>query len=391
MTTRRSHQDGYVFRRGKWWVIRYRIRTADGGWKHKAETVRSTMKSDASNLLDQRLRSVNAGAVLPLPIRFSDFVKNQWANYIAERWKASTQATMGSFVANHLVPYFGHFWLSDISPGHIQEFMAAKRRDGLKDKTRLHLWSLLERMFNVAIELELLSAGPMRKEISKPHPQRTEKPTLDAAQVTAVLKAIAIRYRGLAILVALTGVRLGEALGLQWQDVDFITGKLHFRRGIWRGRVQTPKSTASVRTKHLTPALEAVLRAQHERSFYTGSDDFVFASTRGTPLNPDNCRVALSNAIKAAGIQKAERERAYGFHLLRHTAGSLMYELTGGDLKQTSSYMGHSSVGITADTYIHLAADSQLAAARRLEQTLCTAELLAGLCSNRAQPGEVVN
>src|SRR5437016_5995117 len=102
----------------------------------------------------------------------------------------------------------------------VQEFMDAKRRQGLSDKTRLHLWSLLEHMFNVAIELDILTASPMRKKVSRPRPQPVEKPILTVEQVRAVINALPPRYRPLAIVIALTGLRLGEALGLQWRDVD---------------------------------------------------------------------------------------------------------------------------------------------------------------------------
>jgi integrase len=388
MTTRRTHQDGSVFQRGKWFVIRYRVRGHEGNWVHKAETVRSTRKKDAQHVLAQRLRSVNSGVPLPKPMLFADFIAGEWARFTKERWKRSTQATFGSFIQNHLLPYFGGFNLSEVSPIHVQTFMDVKREEGLGDKTRLHLWHLLERIFSVAMELDLVTVTPMRKKISKPRPQTKEKPVLDAKQLISIFRAVAERYRTLVVLVSLTGVRIGEALGLKWEDIDFTAERLHFRRSIWCGHVQTPKSKASVRAKHLTPALAAVLHAQWARNVYTAPGDFVFASSRGTPLNPDNCRAALYRAMDAAGVKRSAR--AYGFHLLRHTAGSLLYGATG-DLKQTSSYLGHSSIGITADTYIHLAPDSHKSAANRLATVLLTPEQVDELCSNCAQKSETVN
>jgi integrase len=195
----------------------------------------------------------------------------------------------------------------------------------------------------------------------KPKPPKTEKPTLMAEQVRSVVAAMSLKYRPLAALIVLTSLRIGEALGLQWQDIDTTAGKLYIRRSIWRGKVQPPKPQSAKRTKHLTPQLAAALQAQRINAVYTAPDDFIFASSRGTPLNPDDGREALYEAMDAVGIKRSVA-RAYGYHLLRHTAGSVFQEVND-DLKQTSAYMGHSNISITADTYLHLREDSQREAA----------------------------
>ena len=71
--------------------------------------------------------------------------------------------------------------------------------------------------------------------------------------------------------------------------------------------------------------------------------------------------------MEKAGI-KCPMGRAYGFHLFRHSAGSQMHEVTG-DLKQTQSFLGHSSIGITGDVYVHLQPDTSVEAIKKLEDT----------------------
>ena len=60
--------------------------------------------------------------------------------------------------------------------------------------------------------------------------------------------------------------------------------------------------------------------------------------------------------------------RSYGFHLFQHSAGSQMQEVTG-DLKQTQSFFGHASIGITSDVYVHLQPDSEVELMKKLEET----------------------
>jgi integrase len=81
-----------------------------------------------------------------------------------------------------------------------------------------------------------------------------------------------------------------------------------------------------------------------------------------------------------AGIER-KLARSYGFHLFRHSAGSQMQEVKG-DLKQTQSFLGHSSIGITSDVYVHLQPDSAVESMKRLEETffseLCSTVLKTG-------------
>ena len=81
--TRTSFQRGYIFARktdrGKVHVIRFRVRSTDGRWRHKAETVNSPRRKDAERVLAERLRDVNRGTTrLPVDMTFADFVITHW-------------------------------------------------------------------------------------------------------------------------------------------------------------------------------------------------------------------------------------------------------------------------------------------------------------------------
>jgi len=80
--------------------------------------------------------------------------------------------------------------------------------------------------------------------------------------IDAVIKAIPLQFRALFVVLAATGLRIGEALGLKWADIDFDPKepKLHVRRSIWRGQEQTPKSKRSMRAKHMSKTLVQALR-----------------------------------------------------------------------------------------------------------------------------------
>jgi integrase len=163
----------------------------------------------------------------------------------------------------HLLPAFGKLRLSDISPLQIMELFKEKSGAGLKPKSLLNLYVLLQKMLNLAVALELLNRNPIQR-VPKPKVERTEKPSLSPAQVKAIAENMPANLKALVVLLYLTGLRIGEALALKWSDVDFDHSKLYVRRSVWRGKEQTPKSRKSLRAKHLLGGLARVLKSHRE-------------------------------------------------------------------------------------------------------------------------------
>jgi integrase len=259
---------------------------------------------------------------------------------------------------------------------------------GLKPKSLLNLYVLMQKMLNLAVSLELLNSNPIQR-VPKPKVERTEKPSLSPAQVKTIADNMPQNLKALIILLYLTGLRIGEALALKWSDVDFDLSKLYIRRSIWRGKEQTPKSRTSIRAKHLLAGLKRVLQHHREQCFDTQPEAYLFTNVAGRSYDPDDLRRrVLYVAMNKAGIER-KVARSFGFHLFRHSAGSQMQEVTG-DLKQTQGFLGHSSIGITSDVYVHLQPDSTVESMKKLEEAffseLCSTVLKTGI---ETQPGLV--
>jgi integrase len=174
--------------------------------------------------------------------------------------------------------------------------------------------------------------------------------------------------KALVVLLYLTGLRIGEALALKWSDVDFGQSKLYVRRSVWRRKEQTPKNRRSVRAKHLLGGLKQILQSHRELCLGANPEDYLFVNGAGRSYDPDDLRKrVLYPAMNKAGIER-KTARSYGFHLFRHSAGSQMQEVTG-DLKQTQGFLGHSSIGITSDVYVHLQPDSEVESMKKLEES----------------------
>ena len=164
-------------------------------------------------------------------------------------------------------------------------------------------------------------------------------------------------------LLAHTGLRISEAACLRWRDVDFgVRPRLHVREQYVRGERRRLKSRSARRDIPLSPSMARRLWALSARS---RDDAPVFGSAAGTPLHPSNLRNrVLAPAAKRAGLEWA------GFHTLRHTCASLLFE-AGRNVKQVQQWLGDATPSFTLDTYVHL-----------LDEGIGDAEFLDGVVGN---------
>jgi integrase len=196
-----------------------------------------------------------------------------------------------------------------------------------------------------------------------------------SALLTALNQPKFTGWRPLLMTAIFTGLRASELRGLRWSDVDLENGHLHVRQRIDRfGAVGAPKSNSSTRTLPLPPIVVNVLRQWKLASKFSQPGDLVFCNGVGKHENHGNVvRRGLHPAWVAAGVTDQHGAPKYsGMHCLRHFFASwcINRRVDGGlelPIKTVQSYMGHSSILVTADTYGHLfpaqAADEGFAAA----------------------------
>ena len=299
---------------------------------------------------------------------FQSYVDNEWAYRTREVWRDSTQCSYGNHVKKHILPYFANRVLSEITPSDIVAFHIAMQKKGLAPNTRANLHAILNKMFSHACYvLELIPRSPVRPGLA-PKREKIEKPALDAAQLAELLATIEIRYRAFFMLLTLTGIRTSEALGLQWADVDFANSDIHIRRKFYRGKQDVPKTKMSKRDRPMVAELSRALLNHRAMAVYLRPDDYVFASSTRRPLDAQLLRKVLKEALSQIGVTFTQ-PRAFGMHLLRHSSGTLAHRVTN-DMKATQSWLGHSSVQVTMNTYTHQLADQEMRTAKLLAEAI---------------------
>jgi len=176
-----------------------------------------------------------------------------------------------------------------------------------------------------------------------------EAKALTPDQLRSFLAVVNPRYRTFFEVLAATGLRISELLPLQWRHLQLEGDRpsLRVRRAYVRGTMGPPKSKYGRREIPLPPALAAELRERREA--VSGKDkDLVFTGRTGAILDQSNVRRdALIPAAEAVGTEWM------GFHTLRHTCASLLFD-GGRNAVQVQRWLGHHSPAFTLATYVHL-------------------------------------
>jgi integrase len=372
--TRHSFQQGYVSdpiqtRHGKVFKIRYRVRTVEGKWRHKSETLYDLDgKKAARGILQQRLQKASNQKPEFAELTLENFIETYWKPSVQRKGvKPSTEKGYQSLIDVHIVPTLGKVSLVEIAPMQIEELLRIKTDAGLSVKTVRNMVVLLQGIFSLAEESELISKSPIRRK-HKPVAVQEKKPVWTPEQVRKIIAAVPGRFEVLFTAAALTGVRVGELLALQRKHVDFETGTLRVEQSLWEGQIVSVKTRSSVRVIPFGEALAGHLTNHLQGSVHIGPEDFVFCHKSGAPLNPDVLRRdVLYPALDRLGI--ARPKRSSGFHTFRHSAASILNEETG-NLKLTQRFLGHADIRTTANVYTHTSNESERRAAEVIERAI---------------------
>jgi integrase len=243
-------------------------------------------------------------------------------------------------------------------------------RVGRSPNTMSNAIVVLSAMLGKAVEWNYLAVSPAAR-LRRPKDDRAPSSTmhpLDAVGVHMLLSGAETQLaRAMLATAALTGMRRGELLGVQWGDIDWTRNRVWVRRSIGLGGVKRPKSTKSVRAIALTPTLARELEAHWKESSFKRDEDFVFASMHGTPLDGRNViRTVFEPALARSGLSRMR------FHDLRRAFAFLLIA-QGAHVKYISEQLEHASVQITLDRYGHLFDQSYLDESSKLEKALADA------------------
>jgi len=350
---------GFVRKRERVW---YAYWHEDGRQRSKAVSPR---KKDAEDFLNRRVSELQSGDWLPLKsATFAEFAEKFEDAVAKVEYKPSTLKTFRYTMSSRLLPELGHLPLKEVSTERIQRLAAAWSEDGRSSDTVRKYVMTLRRVLGTAVEWGYLRSNPAVR-VKLPRAQPRSVDYLRPAEVKQFLDAVPVEYKTLFMMLILTGARLGEALALRVDDIDWDSSTIHIERTLFQGKTHSPKTGNAVRIVAMSPSLHTALFEHCASVAPPGGSVYVFSTQSGSPIDAGNLRSRVFKpALKAAGI-----ERSLRIHDLRHTFASLLIN-QGENLKVIQQQMGHGSIKVTVDIYGHLYPEAASAAVQRLDEVL---------------------
>ena len=316
---------------------------------------------------DQKLRELLTSLDKGIPIgaskiSFAEWLSRWFEEYVVPITKTKSQERYESMIRNHIVPSLGGIELAKVTPSDIQSLKARLLAGGMAPKGVDGVHNVISGAFKYALRMEMVWRNPV-KSVSPPKITRREVEPPGIPWVKDLLSLAEVEdnpFFPCLRLIAYTGMRRGEALGLRHQDLDLDHGSIcivkTISRSVHKGIiVETTKSAAGRRVVDIDEETVSILRSHidkqqlHREEIGDAYQDtgLVFPNPLGEPLNPMRLTREFQKLAKKLGFKGAR------LHNLRHFHATVMLQ-SGASLLLVSKRLGHASVSTTGDIYGHL-------------------------------------
>lgn len=290
-------------------------------------------------------------------VTFAEYAADWLDTYTGRTGRGIRPETLAEYrrtVEREAVPFFGRMPLAHVEPRDVRRYAATVKGRGVAANTVRLAVAPVRALFATAVEDGILRVNPcagIRLAGKTSDDDGRQVRALTADEAVRLIEKTAEEWRMFVRLLLETGLRISEAVALTWADVDVGQRRVRVRRRLYRGFLAAPKSRYGRRDVPLSDDLARLLWAHRGATRHGLDADPVFASTTGRMLDPGNLTArVLKPAAKRAGVEWA------GFHTLRHTCATRLFEL-GLNAKQVQVWLGHHSPAFTMATYVHLLSD----------------------------------
>ena len=346
----------------------------------KTKTVHGT-KKEAEIELAKFVADVQNGMVIEgKSLKFSEFTEIWKRDYGSKELAPSTYKRYCRMLETRLLPYFGHFYVNKIKPTDIMQFydllskdtQLVRKKDNngsktlkpLSGKTILEHHRLLRAMLHKAVYWQVIVSNPVER-VQPPKVKKPKRKYYDDDQCKILLENLEqldeeqIKYKTAIILTVFTGVRLGELMGLEWNDIDFRNGIVSINRssqyladkGVF---TKVPKTESSIREVAIPDFVISLLEEyklwyEEQKSLYGElwiDSNRLFVQADGKPMHPSTISKWFVKFIGQIGLP------VINFHGLRHTNATLLIAQNI-DVAVVAARLGHAQITTTFNFYVH--------------------------------------
>ena len=363
----------------KVWEYRWRETQKDGTCKRRSMIVGSIEDYPTESLAqaevddlrlninsftsDQLIKDISVGALVnhyrehELPDIFYKDEPDKIPDEPRKSW--STQDTYDGYLRKWILPRWRSYRLSEVKAVAVEQWLKTLSFENgypLARGSKAKIRNIMSALYSHAIRWEWATRNPIAS-VRQSAKRQSVPEVLTVDELVKLLSAIPEPFRTAVFLDGSSGLRVGELLGLKWEDVDFKNNVIHIRRSIVKQKIGPPKTEASQKPIPLNPDLAKALRLWKMKTIYNRPDDFVYASVAMNgrqPYWPNSIyRVYIKPAAKKIGLRKR-----IGWHTFRHTFGTIL-NANGENPKVIQELLRHATLKVTMDTYVQAVSDEK--------------------------------
>lgn len=383
---RRRYQTGSVFVRGKKnpvYVGRFRddVVGSDGRVRRRNRTVvlgtvveLNTLKN-ARRALEPFLANVNSVGYRPSKFSILDDFIDSWECRVLPNHKRSSIKSEQSHLRTYIRPWLGKMRLEDITT-EVQQTFVTRLSQCVSRKTIKNVLTTLSSILSTAKAWGYCSQTLTWSHLRLP-PEEERKPLrfFTAQEIQNILALAGEPARTMFAIAATSGLRVGEIIALQRQDIDLEQSRIHVRRAISEGQIQGVKTRTSSATVDIPIDLTEMMRL-HVAGMNPDPAGFLFVNRNGKPYSPNKVvQRKLHPILDALGIPRT------GFHAFRRGYGTGLNE-AGANPKVTQKLMRHADFAVTFGSYVQPTDESTRKSVERWGATVLRPKLCAQVRPN---------
>lgn len=320
-------------------------------------------------------------------MRFCDLTEQYFKVYAPNRLKPITAYNYNNLINYHFMDYFGNKKLKDITTGMLTEFFnthKAAGKDGnlkpLAPATSKKLYTIMQSILSFATQQGYININPAKGVIlpTKNIKAEEKRKYMTEEELQRFLNMLDgySEFNTMIKVLLYTGMRSGEMLGLQWQDIDFDNNIITIKHTLTdvggNHFLTTPKTKTSQRYIAMGTTVRELLleHKTHHQELIQAIPNFphpemVFTSERGNYKDRSSLNTSFKRFLNGSGLEFLT------LHSLRHCNATLLIN-NGVDLKIVSEHLGHSDIGITANIYADVLASTKRKTADLIETVIST-------------------
>lgn len=349
MAKKRGDHEGTIFKRGNVWKGSIRLGN-DANGQPVRKWVTGKTRREVQEKLDDHREQKRGGFVPTSAVVTVEDVVRRYLKSIRDNIEPNTYAGYLCRAETHVIPRLGHLPIEALQAEHVDEMLDAMREKGLQPNSLVKALGVLSRALKMAVKKRQLRYN-VCDWVETPRIQRKEKQTLSTDELQTFFKALSTeRMRALFIVMAQTGIRVSECLGLWWDAVDLDAGEIVIRRSLVDAGKEYyvkpyGKTKSSARRIKLTAIAEQELIEHRARMAQEGhKSQWVFCNADGNHLKRRSVLQWHKRILKNAGLPVMPLKN------LRHTVATILLGRKW-PLKTVADLLGHSNIATTADFY----------------------------------------